>query len=216
TDEEDSSLFQDQTDESLSSIEPSRASVVQGRVTPDPVVRRWLVVGAVLAVLAAVTVVVQHQTTDMIMIGYWYFGVAIIRACLVSFVVGRGYKSNPIPPGKVLCIVPAYNEEPEGLRKTVVALLEQTVPVDIVVIDDGSQIPVIPSVQHPRVQWRRQENTGKRGAQVAVLKDFDRSDYQFILTVDSDSTPHSDACEQLLRAMHNPKVQAATGMIYIR
>jgi hyaluronan synthase len=97
-----------------------------------------------------------------------------------------------------------------------VALLKQTVPVDIVVIDDGSQIPVVPSVLHPRVQWRQQDNTGKRGAQVAVLKDFDRSTYQFILTVDSDSTPYPDACEQLLRAMHNPKVQAATGMIYIR
>ena len=66
------------------------------------------------------------------------------------------------------------------------------------------------------VTWRRQANTGKRGAQVAVLKEFDRADYDFILTVDSDSEPHPDACEQLLKAMHNPKIQAATGMIYIR
>jgi len=185
-------------------------------VTPDPVLRRALVVATVVAVLAAITVLVHHQTDDVIMIAYWYVGAAVIAACLVSFVVGRRYWRNPIPPGKVLCIVPAYNEDPEGLQKTVVALLEQTVPVDIVVIDDGSQIPVVPSVHDPRVEWRRQENTGKRGAQVAVLKDFGRSDYQFILTVDSDSTPFPDACEHLLRAMHNSRVQAATGMIYIR
>lgn len=150
------------------------------------------------------------------MIAYWYFGITVITACLLSFVIGRRYTKNPVPPGRVLCIVPAYNEDPDGLRKTVVALLQQTVPVDIVVIDDGSQVRVVPSVLHPRVQWRWQKNTGKRGAQVAVLKEFDRAAYQYILTVDSDSTPYPDACEQLLRAMHNPKVQAATGMIYIR
>ena len=67
-----------------------------------------------------------------------------------------------------------------------------------------------------RVTWKRQANTGKRGAQVAVLKEFDRTDYDFILTVDSDSEPFPDACEQLLKALHNPRIQAATGMIYIR
>jgi hyaluronan synthase len=185
-------------------------------VTSNPILRRSLVVGFVIAVLAGVTVLVHRQTGDVIMIAYWYFGVSIIIGCLVSFVIGRRYTKNPIAPGRVLCIVPAYNEDAEGLRKTVAALLRQTVPVDIVVIDDGSQVRVVPSVIHPRVQWRWQKNTGKRGAQVAVLKEFDRSAYQFILTVDSDSTPYPDACEQLLRAMHDPKVQAATGMIYIR
>jgi cellulose synthase/poly-beta-1,6-N-acetylglucosamine synthase-like glycosyltransferase len=84
------------------------------------------------------------------------------------------------------------------------------------VIDDGSQIPVVPSVDHPRLTWKRQENTGKRGAQVTVLREIDRDAYQFILTVDSDSEPYPNACEHLLRAMHNPRIQAATGMIYVR
>jgi cellulose synthase/poly-beta-1,6-N-acetylglucosamine synthase-like glycosyltransferase len=170
----------------------------------------------VVAVLAAVTLLVNAQTDDFVLITYWYLGAGVIAACLIAFVIGRRHTKNPPASGSVLCIVPAYNEDPEGLHKTVLALLEQTVPVDIVVIDDGSQIPVVPSVDHPRVTWRRQANTGKRGAQVAVLKEFDRTDYDFILTVDSDSEPHPDACEQLLKAMHNPKVQAATGMIYIR
>jgi cellulose synthase/poly-beta-1,6-N-acetylglucosamine synthase-like glycosyltransferase len=176
---------------------------------------RWAITLSVLACLAGVTVVVNHETHDVVMLAYWYFGCAVVALCLLAFVVGRRFTRNPAAPGRVLCIVPAYNEDPKGLHRTVLALLGQTVPVDIVVIDDGSQVPVVPSVDSERVRWMRQENTGKRGAQCAVLESFERDDYQFVLTVDSDSEPYRDACEQLLKAMHNPKVQAATGMIYI-
>src|SRR3954447_11276938 len=174
------------------------------------------VTAVVIGVLAAVSVLVHEQTGDVVLVAYWYFGATVITLCLVAFVVGRRHTNNPVAEGRVLCIVPAYNEDPDGLHKTVVALLGQTVPVDLGVIDDGSQIPVVPGIAHPRVSWMRQANTGKRGAQVAVLKEFDRTDYDFVLTVDSDSEPHPDACEQLLKAIRDPKIQAATGMIYIR
>jgi cellulose synthase/poly-beta-1,6-N-acetylglucosamine synthase-like glycosyltransferase len=187
---------------------PSRSRVIR--------LCQWAIVLSVIGVLAAVTLVVNAQTNDVVLIGYWYFGAGVIAICLLAFVVGRRYTKNPPAAGSVLCIVPAYNEEPAALHQTVMALLQQTVPIDIVVIDDGSQIPVLPSVQHPRLRWKRQENTGKRGAQVAVLREYDPEDYAFVLTVDSDSEPFPDACEQLLKAMHNPKIQAATGMIYIR
>src|SRR4051812_21101848 len=151
-------------------------------VTGAPKLRagRWGVTAFVVAVLAAVTVVVHRQTDDFVMIGYWYAGSLVIIGCLVAFVVGRRFTDNEVAGGKVLCIVPAYNEDPDGLKKTVLALLGQTVAVDIVVIDDGSQIPVEPSITHPRVTWKRQDNTGKRGAQVAVLRGFDRDKYEFI------------------------------------
>jgi hyaluronan synthase len=185
-------------------------------VAVRPAIRQGAIAVAVTVVLGAVTVLVFHQTGDVVMLSYWCLGAFVIDACVITFVVGRRHLNKDPAPGRVLCIVPAYNENPEGLRQTVLALLRQTVPVNIVVIDDGSHIPVVPSVDHPRVSWRRQDNIGKRGAQVAVLRSFDRDDYQFILTVDSDSEPYPDACEQLLRAMANPRVQAATGMIYIR
>src|SRR3954451_18028960 len=170
----------------------------------------------VLGALGAVSMLVNAQTDDVVLIAYWYLGAGVIAACLVAFVAGRRYTRNAPAAGSVLCIVPAYNEDPAGLHKTVVALLGQTVPVDVVVIDDGSPIPVVPTVEHPRLSWRRQANTGKRGAQVTVLKEFADAGYEFVLTVDSDSVPFPDACEQLLKAMRNPKIQAATGMIYIR
>ena len=116
------------------------------------------VTGVVLAVLAAVTMLVNAQTDDFVLIAYWYLGAGVIALCLLAFVKGRRYTKYPPAAGSVLCIVPAYNEDPEGLHKTVVALLKQTVPVDIVVIDDGSQIPVVPSVNDPT---RHVETAGK-------------------------------------------------------
>jgi hyaluronan synthase len=182
---------------------------------PNPVANTS-VTALICAALGLVTVVVFHQTQDPLLEGYWCLGAAVMCACVVSFLVGRRYLKNPPAEGRVLCIIPAYNESPQGLHDTVLALLRQTVKVDIVVMDDGSKIPVVPSIMHPHVTWLRQDNVGKRGAQVAVLRRFNRDEYQFVLTVDSDSEPFPDACEQLLRAMYNPKIQAATGMIYIR
>jgi cellulose synthase/poly-beta-1,6-N-acetylglucosamine synthase-like glycosyltransferase len=181
------------------------------------------IIAVVIMALEAVTYVVLGQTHDPVLIGYWLFGAFVIAFCLVAFHFGRRHLDRPPAPGRVLCIIPAYNEGQENLVGCVRSILAQTVPVDIEVIDDGSGVPILP-FEHPRVTWRRQPNTGKRGAQVEVLKAHGRkvggrwssSNYQFVLTVDSDSRPAPDALEQLLRAMSDPRIQAATGMIYIR
>jgi hyaluronan synthase len=181
------------------------------------------VISVVIVTLEAVTYVVNRQTDDPLLIGYWLFGALVILFCLLAFHFGRRYLHRPPAPGRVLCIIPAYNEGQENLVGCVRSILGQTVPVDVEVIDDGSGVPILP-FEHPRVTWRRQPNTGKRGAQVEVLKAHGRkvgsrwrSDtYQFVLTVDSDSRPAPDALEHLLRAMSDPRIQAATGMIYIR
>jgi hypothetical protein len=192
-------------------------------LSPRTRLAHLLVIAGVILALEAVTFVVNRQTDDPLLIGYWCFGALVIVLCLVAFHFGRRYLDRPPAPGRVLCIIPAYNEDPENLAGCVRSILSQTVPVDIEVIDDGSGMPILP-FEHPRVTWRRQPNTGKRGAQVEVLKAHGRkvggqwrsSTYQFVLTVDSDSRPAPDALEHLLRAMANPRIQAATGMIYIR
>jgi glycosyl transferase family 2 len=182
-----------------------------------------LVIAIVIMALEVVTFVVNQQTDDRLLIGYWCFGALVIVFCLVAFHFGRRHLNRPPAPGRVLCIIPAYNEVPENLAGCVRSILAQTIPVDVEVIDDGSGVPIMP-FEHPRVTWRRQPNTGKRGAQVEVLKAHGRkagnrwrsNTYQFVLTVDSDSRPAPDALEHLLRAMSDPRIQAATGMIYIR
>ena len=118
--------------------------------------------------------------------------------------------------GRTIAIIPAYNEPPEKLTACVRSLLAQTVPIDtVVVVDDGSAEAVEP-FYHPRVLWLRQDNRGKRGAHATALRQFRAADVQFVLTVDSDSTPYPDALEHMLRAMSRRKVQGVTGWIHVR
>ena len=164
----------------------------------------------------ATTVVISQRTSDWRLLGYWCLCAGVIIFCMVSVIVPRKFTHLPSAPGRVLAIIPAYNESQEAINGTVWSLLNQTREVaEIHIMDDGSTTPLIP-FEHPRVFWHRQANVGKRGAHVAVLKMFDRTDFDYVLTVDSDSTPYPDAVEHLLRAFSDPHVQAATGMIYIR
>jgi hyaluronan synthase len=178
-----------------------------------------VVTAVVVAALAAATVVVHHQSKSPILTAYWWLGALVIALCLVSFLKGRSFTHLPVAQGRTVAIIPAYEEPTGNLHRTVLSLLNQTHPVDeIHVIDDGSvQHPVEP-FSHPRVFWHHQENTGKRGAQVTVLRKLQEQGktFDYILTIDSDGEPFSDALEQMLRAMSNPKIQATTGMIYIR
>ncbi len=147
---------------------------------------------------------------------YWIFNAIVISVCLIAFINERRFGNFPVARGRTIAIVPAYNEPPDKLEACVRSLIDQTVPIDaIVVVDDGSARPVEP-FYHPRVLWIRQDNRGKRGAHATALRQFDPDDVQFVLTVDSDSTPYPDALEHLLRAMSRRKVQAATGWLHVR
>jgi len=171
-------------------------------------------IGFSIPILAAAAFLVVRLASSVVLVGYWIFGAALIAVCLLAFVRGRKFVNFPIARGRTIAIIPAYNEPPDKLYACVRSLMAQTVPVDkIIVMDDGSAEPVVPFAA-PGVEWIRQANTGKRGAQVAALRRFHRDDFQFVLTVDSDSTPYPDALEHLLRAMSSRRVQAATGWIY--
>jgi hyaluronan synthase len=129
-----------------------------------------------------------------------------------------------LPParGRVVCIIPTYNEDQSALHLTIAALLKGTrVPDEIHVVDDGSAEPAVP-YRHPDVFWYRQANGGKRDAQARVLRrlrtdrDNGRDRADFILTVDSDSIVDRSALRHLLRALSDPRVQAATGLPLVR
>lgn len=184
------------------------------------------IAAVMVVVLVATTIVVVHQTDDPVLIGYWWFGMSVISFCVIAFVIGRRYLKNEPAPGRVLCIVPTFNEPTEHLHACIDSLLAQDYPVDIHVIDDGSEVPA-EVYHHPRVVWHSQANTGKRGAQVNVLRyieeNYGQDYYEYVLTVDSDSRPYPNALRELLRAMNQDRspdgerrIWAATGMIYIR
>ena len=100
---------------------------------------------------------------------------------------GRRFTHRPVPIGRVVAVVPTYNEDPELLHACIRSLLAGTVVPDVIhVVDDGSSVPAPPFV-HPKVIWHIQTNQGKRVAQVNALLDEPTAD--FILTVDSTRSP---------------------------
>jgi cellulose synthase/poly-beta-1,6-N-acetylglucosamine synthase-like glycosyltransferase len=175
-----------------------------------------LAVSVVVLLLAATALVAAELTKDPALALYWVFNAAMISVCLVAFLNERRFSNFPVARGRTIAIVPAYNEPPRKLEACVRSLIAQTVTIDmIVVVDDGSARLIEP-FYHPRVLWIRQDNRGKRGAHATALRQFRPSDVQFVLTVDSDSTPYPDALEHMLRAMSRRKVQAVTGWLHVR
>jgi cellulose synthase/poly-beta-1,6-N-acetylglucosamine synthase-like glycosyltransferase len=170
----------------------------------------------VASVAATTLLIYRDSSQDPAVLGFWALTAGVLLWGVLSHVGDTGrYLHQPVAPGKVLAIIPAYNETTEAVHATVHAVLAQTVPCDILVIDDGSVTPVH-AFPHPRVRWARQANAGKRAAQITGLYATDRGDHNFVFTVDSDSEPHPDALENLLRAMSDPQVWAATGWVNTR
>lgn len=140
----------------------------------------------------------------------------LITYFLLSGIYWRSFTQYAPAAGRVLAIVPGYNEEPELIHAAIRALLRQTIlPDQIVVVDDGSAVP-IPEYHDPLIRWLRVPNGGKRHAQAHALRLFEPGEFDFILTVDSDSVLDEDALEHMLRAMEDSRIQACTGMIFMR
>ncbi|WP_248965294.1 glycosyltransferase family 2 protein [Sphaerisporangium perillae] len=154
--------------------------------------------------------------------GVYLLTTGVLIAILGSTVYPRRFTHLPPAKGRIVAIVPSYNENTEALNSTIAALLNSARPPDeIHVVDDGSSTPAT-RFAHPFVYWHRRDNGGKREAQAFVLRelkwarDHGRGRADFILTVDSDSVVDRRAIRHLLRAMSDPKVQAATGLPMLR
>ncbi len=147
-----------------------------------------------------------------------FFGVmaALIAYFILSGIHWKSFTHLPPAAGRVLAIIPVYNEEPDLVHEVVRSMLRQTIlPDEIHVVDDGSAVP-LETFDDPLVTWHRVDNAGKRHAQGHVLKMFAPDEFDYIFTVDSDSVLDDDALEHMLRSMKDERVQAATGMILVR
>lgn len=180
----------------------------------------WAKLACVLMVILATAWTVAYrliwgsQHFDLVLC-YYLAITGMLVYSLLAAAKGRTFDHLPPASGRVVAIVPAYNEEPELLRDTVMALVNQSRPPDeIHVIDDGSKIPV-ESFDHPLVTWYRQDNGGKREAQATVLRQIDPESFDFLLTVDSDSILERDALRNTLKALSDERVQAATGLTLV-
>jgi cellulose synthase/poly-beta-1,6-N-acetylglucosamine synthase-like glycosyltransferase len=178
---------------------------------------RVLITSATAVVLGTLGTVVMRSAAAPELAAYWILGALVILACLTCNAVPRSWAHLPVAPGRVLAVIPTYQEPQASLDAGIWSLINQTCPPDrIVVVDDGSSRPPVPWY-HPLVEWVfLPQNRGKRGAHVAGLSRYRAGEFAYVLTVDSDSHPRPDAVEHLLRAMSDRRVQAATGWIRVR
>ena len=188
--------------------------------------RGWALVVSIIAIVAFYSYVawanIQWARPEFFFLVTFFSFFAILTGLfMISGLLWRSFAHLEPSKGRVLAIVPIFNEDNTIVHEVVWSLINQTIPPDkIYVVDDGSDEPVIP-FRHPLVTWIRQENAGKREAQANALKRHTRHEWDYIFTVDSDSVLDHDALEHLLRAMSwmgrkGKLIQAATGMIYTR
>ncbi|WP_436536035.1 acyltransferase family protein [Actinoplanes sp. HUAS TT8] len=125
----------------------------------------------------------------------------------------QGPKDQPLPDGRIIAVVPAYNEKHELLHGAIKSLLNGTVVPDVIhVVDDGSASP-LPPFSHPRVVWHKRENGGKHHAQATALL-AELTHFDFVVTVDSDSVVDRRAVERCMRRFSDPQIMGVTGVVY--
>lgn len=180
----------------------------------------WLI-GWVAVALIIVDLVAYHTwaySTFAFSVTAGFFAIIAVIAITMAVLAGKGfdkYEDAELPEGKMIAIIPVYNEDPQLLRDTIDAILASTVQPDVIhVVDDGSTVPVVP-FEHPRIQWHRQDNAGKRMAQALVLQHYTPEDIDFILTIDSDSVVAPNAISQSVRAFNDPEVMAVTSLVMV-
>lgn len=117
----------------------------------------------------------------------WTFSYALSVIGMISYVFHRPPHKYPIPEGKVICIVPVYNEDASHLDACIQSLLSQTKLIDsIYIVDDGSDSPVSLTNFSDEVEPIRLEDcVGKQDA-IAVALNSVKTHGQGQLVRDSD------------------------------
>lgn len=176
------------------------------------------VTGIAVLVLAAATWYVHQWVTDPVALAYWWAGNGLLLLCAYAFLTGNRDRRRPTPPGRIVAVVPAFEQNSADLHACVRSILDQEgVVVDEVhVVDHGSVHRPVQPFDHPRVRWHRTRNDGRRAAQVYVLDRLEPGDWEFVLTVDSSYVLDELAVQHQLRAFARPRVMATTGLVLVR
>jgi glycosyltransferase involved in cell wall biosynthesis len=89
-------------------------------------------------------------------------------------------------PSRVLALIPAYNPNAEDLAATLASMLQQTAPVDICLVDDGSSPPIdVPDFARERTYLLRlPQNGGITVALRAGVQHAVEQGYEFVCRLD--------------------------------
>jgi len=166
----------------------------------------------------------RQLLADPWMVAAWCTALAFVLAQLALAWLQRPYTVTRRQQGQldrlwVTVNIPAYNEDPAILDRTIFALFSQTrLPDHVQVVDDGSaqdyrEVREWWEVHHPpgvRFSWVRQENAGKKHAQ-SVTFIGDRNADIFV-TIDSDSALDCCALDEGLKPFADPRVASVAGL----
>jgi cellulose synthase/poly-beta-1,6-N-acetylglucosamine synthase-like glycosyltransferase/peptidoglycan/xylan/chitin deacetylase (PgdA/CDA1 family) len=125
---------------------------------------------------------------------------------------GRGGKFSwgPAVVRPVTVIVPAYNEK-ECIANTLRSLAKSTHPIEIIVVDDGSEddtAAIAESLGMPNVRVVRQENAGKPAA---LNNGVRHASHDIVVMMDGDTVFEPDAVHQLVQPFADPEIGAVAG-----
>ncbi|WP_326786170.1 bifunctional polysaccharide deacetylase/glycosyltransferase family 2 protein [Streptomyces sp. NBC_00151] len=125
---------------------------------------------------------------------------------------GRGGKFSwgPTVTRPVTVIVPAYNEK-ECIANTLKSLARSTHPIEIIVVDDGSDdntSEIAESLGMPNVRVIRQENAGKPAA---LNNGVRHARHDIVVMMDGDTVFEPDAVHQLVQPFADPEIGAVAG-----
>ncbi|MFF8533649.1 bifunctional polysaccharide deacetylase/glycosyltransferase family 2 protein [Streptomyces sp. NPDC015532] len=125
---------------------------------------------------------------------------------------GRGGKFSwgPTVTRPVTVIVPAYNEK-ECIANTLRSLARSTHPIEIIVVDDGSEDDtsgIAESLGMPNVRVIRQANAGKPAA---LNNGVRNARHDVVVMMDGDTVFEPDAVHQLVQPFADPEIGAVAG-----
>jgi peptidoglycan/xylan/chitin deacetylase (PgdA/CDA1 family)/glycosyltransferase involved in cell wall biosynthesis len=120
----------------------------------------------------------------------------------------RGW--GPMVTGPATVVVPAYNES-AGIEAAVRSLVASDVPVEVIVVDDGSTdgtAELVESLRLPGVRVIRQPNAGKPAALNTGIR---AASFEIVVMVDGDTVFEADTVRMLLQPFGDPRVGAVSG-----
>jgi len=176
------------------------------------------ITAVLVPVLAVATRCVYRLVADPAVLAVWWIGIATLSIRVYAFL--RGRRADPGPPaiGRIVAIVPAYEQDPGDLHACVWSILNQrgVVVEEVHIVDNGSTGRPVQPFPHPRVRWHRTGNGGRQAAATYVLDRLDPDDWDFVLIAGGDCLLDPRSLDRQLRAFARPRVTATIGTVIVR
>ncbi|MFF0107917.1 polysaccharide deacetylase family protein [Streptomyces hirsutus] len=122
----------------------------------------------------------------------------------------RGFGWGPPVTEPVTVLVPAYNEA-KCIENTVRSLMDSDHPIEVLVIDDGSNdgtARIVEAMGLPNVRVIRQLNAGKPAA---LNRGLANARYDIVVMMDGDTVFEPSTVRELVQPFGDPKVGAVAG-----